>query len=176
MSWICRFRASYSSSFFNYIFSTYIPHTNTHTHTHPRTNEEKITCISFDVISLSLFFVFWRNTFSHLLLLSCHPPSHRQMDLCFDVMYVPFFTNQTSIRMFYTNVDASKFTASFTCHLFFDLLICNQIFLNYGFYGCALFGAFFYRINRIGKWSTVEEKLTWRKQENNRNECQVKSR
>lgn len=41
IAWIRRFRTSYSSSFLNYIFSTYVYHRQTHTRTNERTSDGK---------------------------------------------------------------------------------------------------------------------------------------
>lgn len=126
--------APYIFFFFFFVFlTTYFPliyHTQTHTHTHEWKKSYAFRSMSFHCHFSSSF---WRDMFYRSLFPLSPPFPCTNKTLFWHHAHKTSF-HKSNINM---NVicDDSKFTVSFTCHLFFDLLICNQIFLNYGFHG-----------------------------------------
>lgn len=110
-------------------------------HTHERTNERATEKNHVHFVRCHFAVTFLRLLTRYILrlafALSPPAPTNGSLFRRHAQDFIPFYKSNINTNVLYKsiNVNVSKFTASFTCHLFFDLLICNQIFLNYGFYG-----------------------------------------
>lgn len=137
----------------------------TRKHAHTHTNEWMAGKNHMHLVRCHFAVTFLRFLTKYILPLafsapSSHISSNAQMRLYQD--FIPFCKSNinANLNALYMNVHVSKFTASFTCHSFFDLLICNQIFLNCGFHGRALsvFCTFCYEIPGNSREMKVETK------------------